>query len=157
MILAYERRWTESDAAFATALKLDQNHADAWAELCDLSVLSGQPAQALDQIAKAFRLNPHPPVWYHLLRGQAQYALRQYEAAIETLRHEATYRTGSRRFLAASLAQIGQLEQARREAALYMVVVPHFTISRWVATMPFRDDGTRDHFVEGYRKAGLPE
>jgi TolB-like protein len=156
-ILAYERRWPESDAAFATALKLEPNHADAWAELCDLTVLAGRAAEGLEQIGRAFRLNPHPPVWYYLLRGQAQYALRQYEAAINTLRHEATYRTGSRRFLAASLAQIGQLEQARREAELYLAVVPHFTISGWVATMPFRDDAVRDHFVDGYRKAGLPE
>ena len=30
-VLAYEQRWPESDAAYAAALELDPNHADAWA------------------------------------------------------------------------------------------------------------------------------
>ena len=34
---------------------------------------------------------------------------------------------------------------------------PHFTISHWVLTQPFRDEAMREHFIDGYRKAGLPE
>jgi tetratricopeptide (TPR) repeat protein len=111
----------------------------------------------LEQIRKALRLNPHPASWYYLLLGQAQYAARQYEGAVETLRREETYRTSSRRFLAASLAQLGRLDEARREADMFMVSNPHFTIGHWVATQPFRNDATRAHFVDGFRKAGLPE
>ena len=98
--------------------------------------------KAIEQIRKAFRLNPHPPSWYYWLLGQAQYAARQYEAAVETLRKEETYRTGSRRFLAASLAQLGRLDEARREAEMFLVSNPHFTISHWVidAAFPRRGD-----------------
>ena len=156
-VLAHERRWPESDAQFAAALELDPNHADAWVQLSDLTVLSGRPAEAIEQIHKALRLNPHPPSEYYWLLGQAQYAARQYEAAIETLRKEKTYRTGSRRFLAASLAQLGRLDEARREAEFFMISNPHFTISYWVLTQPFRDEAMREHFVDGYRKAGLPD
>src|SRR5262249_35047682 len=95
MVLAYERQWPESDAEFAAALALDPSHADAWADLSDLAVLSGRLADGLERIRKAFRLNPYPPSWYFLLLGQAQYALHQYDSAIETLRKEETYRTGS--------------------------------------------------------------
>ena len=28
---------------------------------------------------------------------------------------------------------------------------------RWVETEPFRDDAMLEHFVDGFRKAGLPE
>jgi tetratricopeptide (TPR) repeat protein len=119
--------------------------------------MSGRLADATEQIRKAFRLNPYPPSWYFLLLGQAQYAMRQYDAAIETLRKEETYRTGSRRLLAASLAQIGRLEEARREAELFQLSNPHFRISHWVSANPFRDEATAAHFVEGYRKAGLPD
>ena len=66
-------------------------------------------------------------------------------------------RTSSRRFLAASLAQLGQLDEARREAELYLVNNPYFTISHWVSSQPIRDEATRDHFVEGFRKASLPD
>jgi len=49
------------------------------------------------------------------------------------------------------------LEEAREEATLYLSHTPHFRIGFWVETQPFRDLATRDRFVEGYRKAGLPE
>ncbi len=156
-ILAYERRWQESDAEFAAALELDPNHADTWAALSDMSILSGRLADGLEQIQKAFRLNPYPASWYFLHLGQAQYAARDYEAAIETLRKEETYRTNSRRFLAASLAQLGRLDEARREVEMFLVSHSHFTISHWVASQPLRDVATREHFVDGFRKAGLPE
>lgn len=157
LLLAYGNRWTESDEQFARSLELDPNHADAWACLSDLSVLSGQPAEGLEQIQRAFRLNPYPACWYYLVKGQAQYALCQYEAATQTLRHEETYRTHSRRLLAASLAQLGRLEEARREAEMFLVTNPHFRISYWAASQPFRDRAALDHFLDGYQKAGLPE
>jgi len=158
-VLGYERRWPESDAEFAAAFRLNPNIADAWAMQSDLIVMSGRLADAVEHVQKALRLNPHPPHWYYWMLGHAQYALRQYDRAAETLRKEETYRAGSRRILAATLAQLGQLDEARREAELFMIHNPHFTISQWVATRPFRDEAmrVRDHFVDGYRKAGLPE
>jgi TolB-like protein len=121
-ILACERRWEDSDRELSIALNLDPNHADAWALLSDLSVLSGRIDEGLNQILKAFRFNPYPPNWYFLLLGQAQYAAREYALAIETLRREETYRTSSRRFLAANLAQLGQLDEARREVVARRLV-----------------------------------
>jgi tetratricopeptide (TPR) repeat protein len=145
------------DAEFATALNLDPNNADAWATLSDLTVHAGRPQDAVEQLRKALRLNPLPPIWYYLHLGQAQYAARQYEAAVETLQREEIYRTGSRRFLAASLAQLGRMDEARREAEFFMISHPHFTISHWASTQPSRDKATLEHFVEGFRRAGLPD
>ena len=158
-VLAYERRWSESEAALETARKLDPNSADEWGllDLADLSVQSGRPIDAMEQLGKALRLNPHPMNSYYWALGQAQYAARRYESAVETLRKDETYRTGSRRILAASLAQLGRVEEAHLEAELFMVSNPHFTISYWAAVQPFRDTATLEHFIEGYRKAGLPK
>ena len=157
LILAYEFRAEESDAAFAMALKLDPNHADAWAELSDISVLSGRIEDGLAQAKKALRLNPYPPGWYYLLLGQAQYAAKDYTAAIETLRHESTYRTGSRRQLASALAMTGRMEEAKYEAEMFMLSNPHFKAGHWLRIHPFRDEAVKAHFREGYLKAGLPE
>ena len=156
-LLAYERRFAEADAEFAMAIELDPNDADTWATLSDISVLAGRVAEGLEQIRKAFRLNPFPASWYYLTLGQAQYAAGEYEAAVETLRRDETYRTSSRRFLAASLAQLGRLDEARSEVELFLVSNPHFTIRHWATTQPLRDAATLEHFVDGYRKAGLPE
>ena len=157
IILAFERRWPEAEAGFESALRLDPNHADAWAMLSNLPVYQGRPSEAVDQVEKALRLNPHPPNWYFWVLGQAQYAAGRYEEAVATLRREETYRTGSRRILAASLAQLGRLGEARDEAEMFLVSSPHFTLRQWRDTQPFRDEAALHHFIEGYRKAGLPE
>jgi TolB-like protein len=154
---AYERNFAEADAEFEQAIALDPNEADAWAAKSDIAVLAGRVGDGREYIEKAFRLNPYPPSWYFLALGQAQYAARNYEAAIATLRRDETYRTSSRRFLAASLAQLGRLDEARAEAELFLVGNPDFTISHWAAAEPFRDAATLEHFFDGFRKAGLPE
>jgi tetratricopeptide (TPR) repeat protein len=156
-LLAYERCFDEADAGFAKAFELDPNEADAWATLSDITLLAGRVEESLEQVRKAFRLNPFPASWYYLTLGQAQYAARDYEGAIETLRRDETYRTSSRRFLAASLAQLGRFDEARTEVEMFLVSNPHFTTRHWVATEPFRDDATLGHFVDGFRKAGLPD
>ncbi len=156
-LLAYERSFAEADAEFAKAVELDPNEADAWAALSDVAVLAGRLHEGLGHIRKALRLNPFPPAWYFLVLGQASYAAGDYRAAIRALRRDETFRTSSRRFLAASLAQLGRLEEARAEAELFLVGNPAFTIGHWATTEPFRDAATLAHFVDGFRKAGFPE
>lgn len=156
-LLTYERCFADADREFARAIELDPNDADIWATLSDNAVLAGRVEESLEHIRKAFRLNPFPGGLYHLTLGVAQYANRDYEAAVESLRREETSRsTSSRRFLAASLAQLDRFDEARDEVALFLVTNPHFTIRHFIATQPFRDHATRDHFVDGLRKAGFP-
>src|SRR5260221_8525133 len=100
LVLVTEQRWPEAEAEIATTLKLDPNHADAWAMSSELMVACGRSADALSHIQKALRLNPHPPDWYYWFLGTAQYLDRQYDRAINTLRRDETYRTLSRRTLA---------------------------------------------------------
>ncbi|ESY72237.1 adenylate cyclase [Mesorhizobium sp. LNHC252B00] len=156
VILGHESRWAESDAEFNAAHELDPNHADAWAMRAELTTQKGRPAEAIDQVRRALRLNPHPPGWYYWMLGQAQYAMGDYESAIQTLRRPETYRTTSRRLLAASLAQLGRLEEARWEAKMFMMSNPHFTIRHWSESQPFPAEDVRRHIEEGYRMAGLP-
>ncbi|WP_439500872.1 winged helix-turn-helix domain-containing tetratricopeptide repeat protein [Aminobacter ciceronei] len=156
-LLAYDKSFAEADAEFARAIELDPNEADTWAALSDIAILAGRIEDGLAHIRKAFRLNPFPASWYYLVLGQAQYAARDYEAAAETLLKDETYRTSSRRFLAASLAQLGRLDEARAEAELFLVGNPGYTTRHWAATEPFRDAATLAHFVDGFCKAGLPE
>ncbi|TCU37224.1 adenylate/guanylate cyclase domain-containing protein [Rhizobium azibense] len=157
VILGHESRWADSDAEFNAAHKLDPNHADAWAMQAELTTENGRPAEAIEQVRKALRLNPHPPGWYYWMLGQAQYSIGDYKSAVQTLRRPETYRTTSRRLLAASLAQLGRLEEARWEAKMFMISNPHFTIRHWSASQPFPAEDVRQHIVAGYRLAGLPE
>jgi hypothetical protein len=56
-------------------------------------------------------------------------------------------------YRASSESRGEQDEAARRFLAAY----PHFSTAAWAKTQPFRDASALKHFVEGYRKAGLPE
>ena len=156
-LLASDRRWAESEKAFAATFLLDPNHADAMIMCAELAVMAGNPAEGINLTKRAFRLNPHPSGWYYWELGLAQYAGRDYEAAVKTLRTEATYRTASRRILAASLAQLGRHDEAVREGQIFLANNPGFTISQWASRQPARDAAMLEHFIDGYRKAGLPD
>lgn len=156
-ILQYERRYEEAEQEFARALELDPNDADCWAVKSDFSVLDGEPKRGLEEIEKALRLDPISLNWYYVLKGQAQYALGHYEEAVQTLRQETTWRIHAKRYLAASLAQLGRMDEARHEAKVFLAMHPEFRISYWTATQPFRDMALLERIVDGYRKAGLPE
>lgn len=156
-ILLLERQWDESAKEYEISLRLNPNDADAWANFGDLKTYEGRGVEAIACIEKALRLNPRPPSWYFWLLGGAQSAAGKYEEAVKTLRNDATYRTESRVNLASILARLGRLDEAREEATLYLATTPHFKISHWVESQPYRDLALRDMYVEGLRKAGFPE
>ena len=66
------------------------------------------------------------------------------------------YRSPSRKILAASLAQLGRMDEAHEEARQFLAMDPRFSVRRWSDTQPFRDETMRQHFMDGYIKAGLP-
>jgi tetratricopeptide (TPR) repeat protein len=107
-----------------TALRINPNHADAWAFLGVVKALEGCAVEGIEDLQKAFRLNPHPPGWYYWHLGLVQYTAGQYEAAVETLGHEATHRLGSQRILTASLAQLDRMEEARVEQRSSLACTP---------------------------------
>jgi TolB-like protein/Tfp pilus assembly protein PilF len=156
-VLEYEQEYEESTIHIETALRLDPNHADTYNIRADLLVMEGRPLEAIESAKQSFRLNPHPPGLYYWAMGEAEYASRQYENAVATLRHEATYGTPSRSILAAALAQLDRLEEARFEGRLFMAAYPNFRIESFLDTQPFRHRADRELFAEGYRKAALPE
>jgi TolB-like protein len=156
-LLAYEHAYDESAAHIEAALRVAPNHADTHAIRADLLVMDGRPLEAIESAKQAFRLNPYPEPWYYWGKGEAEYAARRYDDAIATLRHEATYGTPSRSILAAALAQLGRFDEERIEGRLFMADYPDFRIEAFLDTQPFRHRTDREHFAEGYRKAGLPE
>jgi hypothetical protein len=62
-----------------------------------------------------------------------------------------------RRMLAASYAHLGKMDEAREQARQVLNLYPDFTISRWRHRPPYRDQAALEHFIEGLRKAGLPD
>ena len=61
-------------------------------------------------------------------------------------------------WLAAAYAQLGHLEEARKEAAEVLRINPGFTIEGYKrAAAVYKDPKDAEHRLDGMRKAGLPE
>ncbi|RWP09744.1 MAG: adenylate/guanylate cyclase domain-containing protein [Mesorhizobium sp.] len=153
---AYEGELTEGVAEFEMGLRINPNHAEGWAMLADLRVFEGRAVEGIDCAQNSFRLNPYPPGDYYSFLGWAQYAAGRYQDAVETLRNPSAGGPGAKRNLAAALAQLGRMKDAREEARKFLLEFPHFSAQQWGSTQPFRDDEGRQHFIDGYIKAGLP-
>jgi hypothetical protein len=48
------------------------------------------------------------------------------------------------------------MDEAKKEAQEFLATIPDFTVRKWSSTQPFRHKADRQHFVDGYIKAGLP-
>jgi TolB-like protein len=157
VILMYDRQHAQAEQEFEAALKINPHDSDTLINLSDLRVMQGRGREAVASAERALRADPQPMGYFFHLLGQAQIAAGDYETAVRTLRREEAYRAGSRRFLAAALALLGRLDEARQEAALFMAAHPYFRSSYWAETQPFEDIALRDRFIEAYRLAGLPD
>lgn len=155
-VLGSDGNHEEGEAELGKALRVNPNHADALIFLAVVKALAGDPHGGTEPIQRAYRLNPHPPGWYHWFAGFAHYAAGLYEQSVATLLHDSIRGTGSQRVLAASLAQLGRIDEARKEAAAFLAMVPSFRILTWADAHPFKLEVDRQRFIDGYSRAGLP-
>jgi tetratricopeptide (TPR) repeat protein len=86
--------------------------------------------------------------------------LKQYSQALPFLREcvsRAPNLRPGRVWLAATYAQLGNIEQAAGEAAEVLRIEPQYTIDTQLRRTPFKRPEDAEHFIDGLRKAGLPE
>jgi TolB-like protein/cytochrome c-type biogenesis protein CcmH/NrfG len=150
----YRKEHDASTAAYDRARMLNPNDADLLAEMGDALASCGRPQEAVELLNKAMRLNPYYPDWYLWNLGGAYYQVHDYEKAIATVR-KMHNPTEGRRVLAASYAQLGQMEEARKQASAVLQAHPQFSLEHWAEVQPDKDPGDVEHLIEGLRKAGL--
>jgi len=85
-VLCWVQLWRkQGEAAIAAgwrAVALDPNNADAYLFLAYALAASGRGEEALHNIVKGMRLNPHPSAAYHLALCLSYIALEEYDLAI---------------------------------------------------------------------------
>ena len=156
-VMLNERCWDEANTHYEASLRMNPNDAGAMVAISDFKVMVGIPGEAVEFAARALRLNPQPPGWYYWALGHAQVANGQYENAVATLRREETYRTISRRILAAALALLGRTQEAREEAKFFLADNPQWRINTYMENQPFKDQKDAKFWIDAYLLAGLPE
>jgi len=150
----YQKKHDASIKAYERALQLNPNDADVISELADTYGHSGRSEEAVTLLKKAMHLNPFYPDEYLWNLGGAYYTLKQYENAIDAVNQMNNPTEGSR-ILAASYAQLGQLDIARQHAQKTLQAHPDFSLDKWQAMMPDKYEEDSMAFAEGLRKAGL--
>ena len=161
------KRAAEGIAECEHALALDRNLATAHHIIGFGKICIGHPEETEAHVAEALRLSPRDTMAYTWMTvaGSAKHHLGSYEQALAWLRRaiEANRNYPLAHFrLAAALAQLGRIAEARSAIKAGLALNPAFSISRaragWTAVS---DDPTclagLERIFDGLRKAGLPE
>jgi adenylate cyclase len=159
-VLLWQGRHDAAIAGFERAFALNPNFIDN--RFAMALTYAGEPAKAIEVLHANVRLDPFQPVVRSSgFLGFANFVLKRYEEAAHLFR-ECTSRLPNLQtphlWLACTYAHLGQLDEARAEAAEVLRINPAFTIARWKrlgAVHKKPDDA--EHRAEGLRKAGLPE
>ena len=158
----------EHDASVAeleTAVALNPNFAQAHHGLGFALVLSGRLEEAAEALDKAVRLSPHDPNSWGTMcyRSLTCSLLQQYEAAAEWARraiHEPRAAEGGYwpyATLASALGNLGQTAEAREAVDEALRRKPDLSLAYLETTLPTKQPGGLEPYLDGLRKAGLPE
>jgi TolB-like protein/Tfp pilus assembly protein PilF len=154
------RRLADALAEFETALRLNPNFCLAQGYYALALSYAGRTEESFEAAQRAIRLSPRDPslAIYYGIAGYARFMTRQYDEAIalarEAIRHRGDL-TGAYRVLAVSAGMSGDAQLAETALAELRRTQPNISLA-WIATqLPWRSDADREHYLEGFRRAGL--
>ena len=156
----FARRFDDSLAEFETALRLNPNFSLAHCYYCVTLTDSGRWQEAEEAVRRALRFSPRDPLsaLYFGAAAFAQYVGRNYEKAMQLARESIRLRgdfVGARRVLTAAAGMAGQAEVAAAALQELRHAQPNVSLA-WIADrMPIKHDVDREHYLEGFRRAGL--
>ena len=154
-VCLHQRQFGQAKTHFERAIALNPNDANLLADVASFSCYLGRAKEAVEILKKAMRLNPNYPDWYSWSLAFALFTARQTDEALQVLGK--THNPQSRRLLSVTYAQAGRMDQARAVGKEYLKVEPNFSIKRWAELEPYERPDDFWHYVQGLRKAGLPE
>jgi Flp pilus assembly protein TadD len=161
----FTNRVAQGIAQCERALALDRNLASAHGSIGLAKYGIGQGVETETHIREALRLSPrdaYAPLWM-MYAGVAKLWLGDDAGAVTWLRWSVeTNRTNAlaQFYLAAALAQLGELEEARAIGQAGLALFPGFTISRYRASATSTHAAYlagRERTYEGLRMAGIPD
>ena len=158
-------RGDEAIAEFEHALILDRNLVYAHALIGTAKTALGRAEEAENHYREALRLSPRDVSAHHWMSSAAtsklhlakdEEAVLWFRRAIEANRNFAFTHLS----LAAALAHLGRIDEARAAAKAGLELEPSFTIARFRAGARSENPvylGGRERIYEGMRRASIPE
>ncbi len=144
------------------ALKLDPNSAWAWSRRGFIMIDRGNTDEATRCFERALKLSPLDPLTFnaYLGLGMTAFAAGDDARAIDWARRgirENVAMTWAERDLAAFLGAAGRTEEAQVAVRRLLIAHPESSIRRTDAALPFMSATLKARYIDGLRKAGLPE
>jgi TolB-like protein/class 3 adenylate cyclase/cytochrome c-type biogenesis protein CcmH/NrfG len=157
----YQRKYEEAMAAAEQAVVLAPNDADSYFSLARVLIYIGRPAEGIELLEKAMRLNPHYPAYLLWWVGLAQFSLEQYEEAVTSYERLLERSPKSSVWiLGAARAHLGRGQEAAEVLTKYLHMRgntgPGVPAENMLRYFPFREQKDADRFVDGLLEAGLP-
>ncbi|SJM31010.1 winged helix-turn-helix domain-containing tetratricopeptide repeat protein [Mesorhizobium delmotii] len=157
-LVEHDRRL--ADEAFAAALALSASCAFVYAFGCVPVAYGGDAARAIDWGEQAMRLSPLDTMSCvpQGIIGFGNFLSGRHEQAVIAGRRAVELNPGFsilHGWLAAPLARLGQLDEAKASAGRLLSLDPHFTIGRWSAAVGIASN-ILDDVTDAMRMAGLP-
>lgn len=167
IVLSFTKRAAQGIAEYEQTLALEPNYAGAHGLIGYSKVLLGRAEETEAHVNEALRFSPRDTLAYQWMVwvGLAKAQLNRDTEAVAWLRRglDANRNYSVMHFhLAAALARLGELDQARAAVEAGLALDPTFTIRRWRGPYLARSDNPTfvascERTIEGMRMAGVPE
>ncbi|HEV7268377.1 MAG TPA: tetratricopeptide repeat protein [Falsiroseomonas sp.] len=160
---AFQQDYEEAIARLEQSVDLNPSFAQAWYALGFTLIFCGREEEAVACIERATDLSPRDPhiASFHSTRALAHFFLNDLDAAVALTRQAARVPNAKHwpfAVQAAALGLLGREAEARRAVAELRRRYPEYTIAAARADFFFCRDAARiERFVEGLRRAGVPE
>jgi adenylate cyclase len=153
----------DSIASLKTAIELNPSFAQSHHGLGMALTLAGRLDEAKGSLTMAERLSPRDPNHWAstVVHALACILSGDYEDAVhwarKTIQNPRSKGYWPHAMLAAALADLDQMADARAAVAAALEAKPDLTLAYLVETLPTKEPGGLDPYLDGLRKAGLPE
>ena len=159
-VYLFARRFEDSLAEFELALRLNPNFSLAQGYFGLALAYWGRWEEADLAARRALRLSPRDPysAVYCGIAAYAQFLGRNYDEALRLSREAIRWRSdfvGAHRVLTAAAGMAGKQEVATTALQALRRAQPNISLT-WIKNhMPIKQDADREHYLEGFRRAGL--
>jgi len=155
-----QRQHSAALEAARRTVEVHPDYVDGQAALAFIQSYSGLFEPALESLARARRINPQGTGIYMAVEGRILFMLRRYDDAKRILEKALDRNPAFDRIhkhLAATLVELGQLDDAAWEAEEALAISPDISLTSERRESLYLHDSDRDHYIEALRKAGIPE
>jgi TolB-like protein/tetratricopeptide (TPR) repeat protein len=140
------------------AVEINPNNQWNAADLGDILVHTGQPAEALTCFARAREIDPYfDQPWYWRSVGLAYMNMQRYADALSNLSHVRTRSYRHAALVAGCHAQLGDTNRAKAAVTECLSLKPDFSIGRFVRKISLKLDADAEQLASSLRVAGLPD